>query len=52
MPDPEIEINGGPCHPEKGGPSPTSKKFFLALRASLWSKNKPGECKYIRKIEL
>ena len=46
VPDPDLEINGGPCHPEKGGPSPTSKKIFLALRASLSSKNKAGALVY------
>ena len=37
MPDPDLEIGGGG---EDGGP--VSKRNFLALRASVWSKNKGG----------
>ena len=43
MMDPDFQIRGGGGHldPEiRGAQSP--KKFFLALRASFWSKNKGG----------
>ena len=43
MTDPDFQIRGGGGHldPEiRGAQSP--KKFFLALRASFWSKNKGG----------
>ena len=45
MADPDCQIRGGgPGHPDPeirgGGGSP--KKFFSALRASFWSKNKRG----------
>ena len=41
MADPELQIRGGPGHPgpEKRGGG-TQKKFFTALRASVWSKTK------------
>ena len=41
MADPELQIRGGGGHPDpeiSGGWSP--KKFFAALRASVWSTNK------------
>ena len=43
MTDPDFQIRGGGGHldPEiRGAQSP--KQFFLALRASFWSKNKGG----------
>ena len=46
MRDPDLQIRGGPGHPDPeirgGGWSP--KKYFLALWASVWSKNKRGGC--------
>ena len=44
MPDTDFELaggGGGGSHPEEGGA--VSKEKFLALRASVWSKNKEGE---------
>ena len=38
MPDTDLEIRGGVVIQSGGGQSP--KKIFLALRASVWSKNK------------
>ena len=35
---------GGGGYPEGG---PVSKKIFLALRASVWSKNKRGELRQV-----
>ena len=42
MADPELQIRGGPGHPdpEKRGGGRTQKNFFTALRASVWSKTK------------
>ena len=47
VPDRDLEIRGAPSHPDPlmgGGGGAVSKKFFFALRASVWSKNKgdPG----------
>ena len=46
MPDPGLEINGGrsprPLDKGEGGRAQSPKKFFSALRASVWSKNKRG----------
>ena len=47
MPNPDLEITGGPGHPDpeirKGsGGGTVSQIFFTALRASVWSKNKEG----------
>ena len=46
MVDPDLQIRGGgPGHPdpEIGGGGRSPKKFFLALRASVWPKNRGGE---------
>ena len=48
--DPHLQIRGGPGHPDPDirwvgagvGVSGLKKKTFLALRASVWSKNKRG----------
>ena len=46
--DPDLQIRGGGGGWEAGHPDlekrggPVSKKFFPALRASFWSKNKAG----------
>ena len=43
MPDPNLEIKGGARSPrplDKGGGDGHQKKFFSALRESVWSKNK------------
>ena len=44
MADPDLQIRGGPGHPDPeisgGGGGVVSKFFFSALRASVWSKNK------------
>ena len=47
MPNPDLEITGGPGHPDPeirkgGGGGTVSQIFFSALRASVWSKNKEG----------
>ena len=47
MPDPDLEIRGvgvgRSSKPlDKGGGAGLSKKFFSAVRASVWSKNKGG----------
>ena len=42
-PDPQItEGGGGHAYPEIRGEAGLKKKFFLALRASVWSKTKEG----------
>ena len=41
--DPDLQIRGGAGHPDpeiRGAPG--LKKYFSALRASVWSKNKGG----------
>ena len=47
MADPNLQIRGegGPGHPDSEirGRGPVLKIFFLALRASFWSKNKGGQ---------
>ena len=48
MPDPDVEIRGvgkgRSSRPlDKGGGGGGLQQFFLALRASVWSKNKGGE---------
>ena len=43
MVDPDLQIRGGPAHPDpdiRGMGAP--QHFFLALWASAWSKNKEG----------
>ena len=47
MPNPDLEITGGPGHPDPeitkgGGGGTVSKIVFSALRASVWSKNREG----------
>ena len=45
VPDRDLEIRGAPSHPDPlMGGGAVSKKFFFALWASVWSKNKgdPG----------
>ena len=42
--DPDLQIRGGGGHPDpeiRGGGG-VKKKFFSALRASVWAKNKRG----------
>ena len=48
VPDPDLEIRGGGQSSRplgKGGGGAVSRKFFLALRASVWSKTKRGPIK-------
>ena len=45
MADPDLQIRGGPGHPDPeitGEGRSLKKKFFPALRTSVWSKNKGG----------
>ena len=47
MPNPDLEITGWPGHPDpeirkRGGGRHGLQKFFSALGASVWSKNKEG----------
>ena len=47
VPDPDLEIRGGPGHPDpyirgEGRGGLVSKKNFLALQASVWFKNRGG----------
>ena len=46
VPDPDLEVRGGrgdgPPDPEISGGGAVFKKFFSALRVSVWSKNKGG----------
>ena len=46
MADPEPSEKGGGGHPdpEMGGEGWSPKTYFLALWASVWSKNKRGGC--------
>ena len=54
MPDPDLEIRGGPGHPDPEiGGKPVSQKNYFGLRVSVWSKNNgwpgpPGSLPWIR----